>query len=64
MVLQVWDAQQNHICESFWHKVDQDKWESCNKNSNITFAIYYSLTEIFQRQKEFVLETFKQNSHL
>ncbi|BET37786.1 hypothetical protein [Spiroplasma ixodetis] len=25
LVLQVWDSQQNHICESVWHKVDQDK---------------------------------------
>lgn len=64
LVLQVWDSQQNHICESVWHKVDQDKWEYCNKSTNTTFNIDYSLTEIFQRQKEFVLKTFKEKQNL
>lgn len=64
LVLQVWDSKQNYICESVWHKVDKNKWEYCNKNSNITFTIDYSLTEIFQKQKNFVLKTFKENSNL
>ncbi|WP_338987155.1 hypothetical protein [Spiroplasma endosymbiont of Dasysyrphus albostriatus] len=63
LVFQVWNLEKI-ISETIWLKTDKEKWQFYIKNLGEKFNKYFSLKEILEIEKDFVIKTFKEKSSL
>lgn len=62
LVFQLWDLQKM-ISETIWLKTDSEKWQFYIKNLGEKFNKSFSLKEILEIEKDFVLKIFKEKSN-
>ncbi|WP_342276453.1 hypothetical protein [Spiroplasma endosymbiont of Nebria brevicollis] len=58
LVFQVWNLEKQ-ISESVWLKLDNCKWQYYIKNLGEKFVKFFSLEEILEIEKDFVVKSFK-----
>ncbi len=60
LVFQVWDLQEI-ISETIWLKIDNEKWQYYIKTLGEKFNKSFSLSEVIEIEKNFVIKTFKKS---
>ncbi|MBP1526635.1 MAG: hypothetical protein H9Q66_01710 [Spiroplasma ixodetis] len=58
IIFQVWELQEM-ISETLWLKTDNEKWQFYIKTLGEKFNKSFSLKEILEIEKDFVIKTFK-----
>ncbi|WP_174481626.1 hypothetical protein [Spiroplasma endosymbiont of Danaus chrysippus] len=63
LVFQVWEFEKL-ISETLWLKTNNQEWKFYIKTLDEKFNKYFSLNEILEIEKNFVLKTFKEKANL